>query len=196
MYDELFDGFGRLRKIFYAAFFAVLLAGAAAGAMYLARRYGGSDEIKSYLDTAAAGFSGGVDSGSVTVRALKDCMLAAALFFICGFFRPGAAVIAAEIARRGFVTGFTAAAFMRYFGMKGILFSACMLPQTAVMVPGMLMFGSVNAAAALGAPQRTKKFWLAYLIFFVAAATIFCASAICEGFLTTTFMKWAAARVT
>ena len=196
MDDELFEGYDRMARLFYLVLLAVLLLGAAAGAFYLVRRYGSSEEVKAYLGEVAAGLSGGTDAKKVTAGAIKTGLLSAALFFVCGFFRPGAAVIAAETARRGFVAGFTSAAFIRYFGAKGLLLSACMLPSAAVLIPAVLMFGSVNAAAAFGRERRSKKFWAAYIFFFAAFCAIFCISAIFEGFLTTIYMKYAASWVT
>lgn len=196
MEEERLEYFVRLRAPLYAVMYAALMTGAAAGAVYLVLRYGGSESVKAYLDSAAEGLSAGVGAKAVTARALKNGLFTAALFFVCGFARPGVAVIAAETARRGFAAAFTSAAFIKYYGAKGILLSACLIPQLALFAAALLLFGSVNAAAALSRTARTKKFWTAYIFFFAAAAAIFCVSALAEGFLTTIFMKFAAGWVT
>ena len=196
MFEEFPESFVKARRIFYILAFAVIMTGTAAGAFFLIYRYSGSDDIRSYLGGVTERFTGGLDRKNVILSAAKDSAVLLAVFFICGFAKPGVFVIAAELARRGFVTGFTVAAFIEYYSGKGILLAACMLPRAAILIPALAMVGSVNAAIAVNGAERTKNFWMFYIFFLLASASIFCAFAICEGFLTTTFMKWASLRVT
>ncbi len=196
MFDEFQESFARVRRTFYILAFALILAGTAAGAFFLVYRYGGSEDIRSYLGGVTDRFNGGVDRKNVIFGAAKDCAAVLAVFFICGFVKPGVFVIAAELIRRGFVTGFTVAAFIEYYSGRGLLLAACMLPRAVILIPALAMVGSVNAALAVNSAERTKNFKIFYIFFLLASASIFCAFAICEGFLTTTFMKWAFAGVT
>lgn len=189
LYDELYDGFSKTRKVMYVFSFFILLLSTAAGSVYLIVKYGNSSDIETYLNGVIGRLSGDIDGRSIMISSIKESAFVVIIFFICSFFKPGILVIGAEIARRGFVSGFTVSAFIKTYGTKGIIYTLCMMPQTLIMIPALMMLASINASLSLNRAERTKNLWMMYLFFIVASMSIFCVGAICEGFLTTIFMK-------
>lgn len=189
MYDELYDGFSKTRKVMYVLSFFILLLSTVAGSVYLIVKYGNSSDIESYLNGVISRLSGDIDGRSIMISSIKESALVVIIFFVCSFFKPGILVIGGEIARRGFVSGFTVSAFIKTYGTKGIIYTLCMMPQTLIMVPALMMLASINASLSINRAERTKNLWMMYIFFIVASMSIFCVGAICEGFLTTIFMK-------
>lgn len=178
------------------AMLIVIAAGAAAGAAYYVNVYAGSVDIKHYLDGLLRTASEGLDAGSVTCRALKSNMFTYAVLLASGFFRFGFVTISAELARRGFISGFTSAALMRVYGAKGLMTAACRLPAALMLIPSMAAFAAAELALSLGRREAKKNIIIFYIFLSAATAAIFCGASFCDGYLTTIFMKLAAKSVT
>lgn len=181
----------RPERLFLILLYILLACGAAAGAVYLVFRFGSSQEVKDWIDSYMNGISSGVDKRLVFQNSVKTYAAAFALLLVCGLFRLGAVFAAADIVRRGFVTGFTAAAFIRFYGVKGIALMLASMTHMFIFLPALLIFASMSCALALKRVDKEKNFMLYYIIFSAVIFAIFCAAAICESFLTTIFMKWA-----
>lgn len=170
--------------------FFILAAGVILGSLYLSKigaDYG--DGIKVYLD-------GFIQSGAerdcfaVFKKALKENLLSLAVVFAAGFFRFGMIFTAASVIRRGFVIGFTASSFIKFYGLKGLLIMSATMPSVLIIVPAFLIFAAVSAKFSVSKEKNQKKFIISYIFFTFFIFTIFCAAALSEGYLTTTFMKW------
>ena len=108
----------RIVKIFYIILFALTALGAVAGAFYYVNQNGGASDIKSYLDNFINGVNGGVNHAGIAVSEIKSGLVLAAVFAACSFAKPGAAVVGAACLRRGFINGFTNAAFIAGYGKR------------------------------------------------------------------------------
>lgn len=183
-------------KLFLILLYILLACGAAAGAIYLVWRFGGSQDIKGWIDSYINNLSNGLDKRLVLSNSIKAYAAAYIVFLVCGFFRLGAAVIAADIIRRGFIAGFTAAAFIRFYGVKGILLMLSSMTHLLIFLPAGLMFAATSCALSLKKTERDKNFIIFYIVFSAIIFAIFCVAAICEGYLTTIFIKWAGNTVT
>ncbi len=169
----------------------VLAAGIALGSVYLMKSDANADAgLRSYLTSYISGAQNGMDKAAVMKKALGRNMVYLLLVFVSGFFRAGALLAAYAIVKKGFVMGFTAAACIKIFGLKGMWVTAAMLPGIAVMIPSFLIFSSISTDLALNPEKRQKKIIVSYIFFAFLILTIFCVAAICEGYLTTIFMKW------
>ncbi|MGN0162769.1 MAG: stage II sporulation protein M [Candidatus Ornithomonoglobus sp.] len=186
----------RFIKKCYIVLLAVLALGAAAGGIYYVNRYNYSTDIKSYLDSFLESAANGMSCRSIMLGAIKSNMLTFAVLLAGILFRFGGVIICAELIRRGFITGFTAAAMMRVYGGKGLVMAVCQLPGMLLLIPAAALFAAVNTALSLKRIQTEKNFVIVYIFFAAAVIATFCAAAFCEGYLTTTFMKLISRTVT
>ena len=174
---------------FYLLAYILFGLGVVVGGIYYAKHCFGAEYIKNYLDSFSAAAAAGSDKGSVALRAIKSnsvmfCVL------LCGVvFKPGLILIPAVILRQGFVSGFTAAAFIAGYGGTGILMSVSLLPGILLLVPSAMLFSAVNASVALKKTPREKNFLILYIFFAFVIFTIFCAAGFLEGYLSTIFME-------
>lgn len=189
------EGYRFIKKC-YIILLAVIAFGAAAGGVYYVNKYNGSTDIKGYLDSFLESVGNGMNCKSIMLRAVKSNMLTYAVLLAGILFRFGGALICAELIRRGFITGFTAAAMMRVYGGKGLIMAVCQLPGMLLLIPAAALFASVNTALSLKRVQAERHFIIFYIFFAAAVAATFCAAAVCEGYLTTTFMKLLSRTVT
>lgn len=177
-------------KKYYIILFVLSALAVAAGAMFYVKRYSGSDDIKSYIEGFVQRAKDGTDCRRVMINSMKMNAVTAALIIFGALIKPGCIVTAGEIVRRGFISGFTCACFMGVYGINGIFMTLTGLVGIMIAAPATLMMASISIAASLGRPEANRRFKMFYIfcaIFFVA---IFCIVSVCEGYLTTTFMKW------
>ncbi len=183
----------RSLKISYIVFTAIAALGAAFGALYFVNIYSGSGEIKSYLDQFTAALSGASRTG-IMLRQIKLSAVFTAICVICSFGKIGVIPIAAITARRGFIYGFSDAALIAAYGRTGVLLVLSRLPEFVFILAAVTVCSSVCGAVATGRIERNKKFIICYLLFIAIIYAIFCIGAVCEGFISTTFMKLLASR--
>lgn len=164
----------------------VLAAGIVIGSVYLMsleNTEGISGFLKSYMES----ISGGVDKFSVFKNAFAHNMLLLLLMFAAGFFKAGFILIGACMVRKGFVMGFTTAAFYRLFGIKGIFMGMAYLPAVLTAIPAILFYAALSGSLSLS--NDKKKFLFYYIFVTIFIITIFCGSSFLEGYVTTIFMK-------
>lgn len=101
-----------------------------------------------------------------------------------------------SVAKRGFVSSFATSAMIDVYGFKGIFLSLANIPQSLIIIPFAALLVSVSFIYSKNREKFDKKEKIIYIIFSLVIFTVFCVSALCEGFLTTTFMKWLANKVT
>ena len=180
-------------KAILIMFAFLMLCGTAIGSIYFMRQSGGYTGISEYLTTFFKDKVNGIDKYSVFKNVLKSNMIMLGVIFTAGFFKIGFLGVGACILRKGFITGFTAASFIRCFGIKGMVISLSYLPGMLVIIPAFVMFCSVSGSFSLKKDRFQKKIIFSYIFFTILIITIFCVAAFLEGYLTTTFMtKFAA----
>lgn len=180
-------------KVIIAVFAFMLAGGVACGSVYLMRHASGYGGLEGYLSEFLKNTVSGVDKYDVFKSALKSNLIMLAVIFAAGFFRIGFIVAGVCILRKGFIMGFTAASFVKCFGIKGMVVSLAYLPGLALIIPAFLVFCSVSGSFSLKKDRLQKKIIFSYIFFTIIIITIFCAASFLEGYLTTTFMaKFAA----
>lgn len=184
------------QRLYLFVLYVFLAIGTVMGGLFLVNRYGNSTDIKNWIDMYLLQIQAGIDKNNIFMNSIKNSVFTLIIFFICSFFRCGPLIISAEIVRRGFVTGFTAAAFMKYYGIKGMVLIISLLPHIIILLPAGLIYASVGCAFALKKIEREKKYIIFYIFFSILILAIFCISSIFEGFLSTIFMKWVTNSVT
>ena len=183
-------------SVIIALSFLIFTAGTVLGSVYLMKTSAGTDEgLKNYLGAFLASAQGGTDNFAMFRNALKENAFYLLIVFAAGFFRVGIVFIAAAIIRKGFIMGFTAASFVRFYGIKGILVTVSMLPGILLIIPAFLTFSAVSADLSVRREKKEKKIIFFYVLFALIVMSIFCAAALTEGYLTTIFMKWLSPKI-
>lgn len=182
-----------LKKTWLIVMLVVLASGVSIGALYAAQAAGETDQVLSeYLNGYFQAARAQNNSMTVFKTVMADNFKMAVLLFLCGFFKLGIVGTVACVGLKGFVSGFTTAALVKYYGTKGLLVNLCSLPATLLLFPALIFF-AVNAAAFACAQDKWNKNAMGrYLLLALACLTIFCVAAVADGFLTTTFMKLSA----
>ncbi len=175
----------------YAALF-LLAAGTAAGSVYLMRSGAETAEgVRAYLARFFETFAANKNNAAVFKNSLVSNLICAGIIFTAGFFRFGCILTGALLLRRGFVMGFTAASFFKFYGLRGMFIMLSTMPTVLITIPAMLLFSAVSVNFSLNRERKEKKFIFSYIFFLILTISIFCVASLSEGYLTTTFMGFA-----
>lgn len=166
----------------------MLFAGAFVGALYMALSSADS-ELYSYLMRFFQSLSEGIDKFSIFKNSLRDNLGIFIFILVCGMFRFGIIGSAAVCAAKGFVGGFTASAFVRYYGAKGMLVSLASFPASLIYLPTFIAFCSFSSCFSLLHDKKEKSKMGTYFLFSLICLTIFCVVSFFDGYVTTAFVK-------
>ena len=175
----------------YAALFFILALGTVAGCACLIKGWdsvgaGVTEYLKVVFSPDAVHGSG----ADVFKSSLTSGLITLTIIFLSGFFRFGFLVTGAVILRKGFITGFTTASFLRAYGAKGIMAMLSASPSMLITVPAILIFSAVSILFSRNENKFKKNFIFSYIFFGIFMVAIFCAASFSDGFLTTIFMNW------
>ena len=180
---------GKVSTLVFAAALLLLALGVTAGSMYLAKNSADMGEgIKEYLSRFFTSFSENRNNAAVFKNSLASNLMCAGMNFVMGFFRFGCLGTGALLLRKGFVMGFTAASFFKFYGAQGVLIMLSTMPTALITLPTLIMFSAVSLRFSLNSNKKQKKLIFSYIFFLILTISIFCAASLAEGYLTTTFM--------
>lgn len=179
------------------AFALILLAiGVTVGSIYLVRVGADSGEgIKTYINNFFSSFAENRNNIEVFKNSLTANLVCIGIIFLMGFFRFGFLITGAILVRKGFVMGFTAASFFKYYGIKGMLVMLSNMPTMLITLPALLFFSAASVRFSLIREKNQKNLIFSYIFFLILAISIFCVASFSEGFLTTTFMTWLSPKI-
>lgn len=194
-YDTVHEDKGR--GALCAILIFLLAVGITAGSVYLVKSGAQTGEgIKEYLSNFFLTFSENKNSMAVFKNSLISNLICAAIIFVMGFFRFGPVVTGAIIIRKGFIMGFTAASFFKFYGLKGLVIMLTTMPTVVITIPALLLFSAVSVGFSIKKGEWQKKIIISYIFFMIFIVSIFCVSSLAEGYLTTTFMGWISPKLT
>ena len=181
----------RAKALVYAVLFFMLALGVTAGCACIIKGWdsvgaGVTEYLKSVFSQDAVHESG----AEIFKSSFISNLIILAVIFFAGFFRYGFLVTGAVILRKGFVTGFTTASFLRAYGVKGIIAMLSASPSMLITVPAIMTFSAVSVIFSRNENKFKKIFIFSYIFFGIFMAAIFCAASFSDGFLTTIFMNW------
>lgn len=168
----------------------IYMMGIVAGAVYCTLLSSQSDDsLYSYL----SGFFIRIKEELPYLKTLKSSLFKnLRLFFILyilSYFRLGSVGIMSTVGIKGFVSGFASGAFIKYYGMKGLLLSLSPLFSNFLFIPSFLVLSSASFIMASERKNSDKTKKRKYVLLAICCLTIFCVSSVLDSFLTTTFMK-------
>jgi len=138
-------------------------------------------QLGDYLASFAESLSNGVNHRGIFLNSLKEGLLTVGLIFVCGFLRFGFPLTAWGIARRCFVSGFTCAALIERYSVRGILAAAAAeLPFMLTLVPLVLLS---SFSFALSFSRNRSSVIKSYLLLTAGSAVIFICAAACESYV-------------
>lgn len=183
-----------LRKNFWKfAFLAVAMifcTGIVVGACYSAKTGGETDSaLHEYLNGFFQGFAADQNRLSVFQNSLLRNLKLFFLLFASAFFRGGILLIGAGVFSKGFVSGFTTAAFAKYYGIRGLLIPAASMVSNLLFFPALLGFSVCGIWLAAKKQKKDKNVLRSFFLLSAICLTIFCVKSFFDGYVTTTFMK-------
>lgn len=176
-------------KIIIMLFSVIFMCGSVVGSLYFMKRfelYGGlSDYLNSYLKNEF------VEKEKLTIfkNTLNMNLIMLSFVFLSGFFKAGFLLMSVAVIKKGFVIGFTTAAFIKVLGIKGVAVSLTYLPSFLFLIPGLICFCAISVMFSIHKNKINKKIIFNYILLAIFTVTIFCAAAIAEAYLTTIFIK-------
>lgn len=181
---------GKKNRWLYVVVTVLLVIGVTAGSVYLSKHSADMGEgIKNYISSFFNSFAENRNNAAVFKNSLTSNLLSLAVIFAMGFFRFGCIVTGAVIVRKGFIMGFTAASFFKFYGFKGMLIMLSTMPTIIINVPALLFFSAISLKFSLNHDKKQKKLIFSYIFFLILMISIFCVASLSEGYLTTTFMS-------
>lgn len=183
-------------NILLTAGIILLAAGVTAGSVYLVKSSGETLEgIKTYITDFFSSISESSSNFDVFKNSMFEGIVCFLIIFVMGFFRFGFVVTGALLVKKGFVTGYAAASFIKLYGFNGIVALLATMPSVFITVPAMLFFSAVSVIFSLNKNKKDKKMVLSYIFLLFVMTAIFCVSSLTEGYLTTTFMKLISSKI-
>lgn len=176
-----------IRKIFVYASVACIFTGIIAGAVCMSvsscerELY---DYIVRCFDT-----SGANARFEIFKNALAGNFKIFLIITACAFFKAGAAATLLCCVFKGFLSGFTAAAFVKYCGGKGLLMPLSYSLSTVVLLPVIVAFSSVSATFAVKKLSRDKSDVGRFLLFSLLCLCMFFLSSLADGYVTPVLIK-------
>ncbi len=189
---KLFDTAGGERRGgVYILAVLLLVIGVTAGSVYLVNHSTDiGDAVKTYIENLLKTFTEDKNSLHVFKNSLISSVICLLIIFFMGFFRFGFLATGFIIVRKGFITGFTAASLVKFYGLKGMLVMLASTPTMLITLPALLFFSAISVKSSVNKEKIEKNFIFSYIFLLIIMISIFCAASLCEGYLTTTFMKW------
>lgn len=180
--------------IYPALMMSVLALGALIGSVYAAgMKEGASDELTEYLSVF---FNGEMRrGGEIFFASFADNIKLFLVIFTAGFFRFGAVFVLGAACAQGFVSGFTAAALVKLMGRSGFLLNLSGGIAAVIFLTDVIFFGAYSLRFGLRGGKRDKRLKKNYILLSLGAITIFGIASLCDGYITTIFMKMIVTRM-
>lgn len=178
----------KTEKVMLFIISGLLIAGAFAGALYMAYSEADND-LYVYLSSFFDNMSDNSNRFGIFKNSLADSFRIFLLVTVCSFFRAGAAGTLACCAVKGFAGGFTTAAFVRYYGARGLFVPLSSLLSTLIFIPVFVLFCTYSSCFALKKNERDKNTVRTFLVFALIVLIVFCLVSFMDGYVTTAFMK-------
>lgn len=178
-----------MKKSSLIAAVTIMILSVAAGSLYM-MLCAPADSIHSYINEFLWNLKSGVRSKNIFINALRENIVTFALIVLCSFVRFGFALSLFAAARRCFISGFTAAAFMRGEGFHGFVSAAVIEIPFMLSLPAIAFLCAMSVSLSVSGTRLTKAEAIPYITAAAAAAALLCAAALAEGYLIAPLLSW------
>ena len=193
---KMFFEYKKSIELLYILSFFVFAIGSVIGSVYYVHSYKNSLDIQNYFNNYIASLKAGMSFYDISVSSVKSYLGLSLIIIVTSFFKFGYLIPFIFFIRKGFINAFTAAAMIGSYGIKGLFLIVSFLPQILISIPLVAFMMSICRVYIQNRREFEKKFRIIYIIILIIFFTIFCISAVLEGLIATTFMKWLALKVT
>lgn len=183
-------------NLLYIISMVLIGVGAVAGAVYYALRFNSAESVRSHLTQYFESVKVGMDFNGIVKSSVKDYAIICGAVAVMSFTKLGPLCGGFLLLRTGFVNAFTVASFVDFYGLNGVILAIELIPKIILIIPTMCFYTAVSAVFSQKRGELAKKEKIFYIIFSCFVYAIFCISALAEGGITTTFMKWVVFKVT
>lgn len=174
------------KTIIFLGIVTMLFVGVLSGAFYMASQPP-DKEFYEYLEGFVKNINLDGKRLEIFLNSLKSDLGIVLLISISGFFRIGIVLPFFASLYKGFVTGYTMSAFIRYFGARGLFVPLSSMASELIFIPALVVFSAVSACFSLKKRKKTEiNRYLATTAVFVLIFTI---SSFFDGYITPTFIK-------
>ena len=181
------DSSGQKLQILSILIFFVMVVGIVTGSVFYMKTGDGRAVINEHLTDIFRLSAENSDKMGAVKNYFFEGVISCAVIFICAYFKAGALVTLSVVLRKGFITGFTAAAAAGAYGLKGGLIMAATGFDLVISVIILVIFSAVSVTYSIEREKISKKFLIFFVIFSIS---IFCIISFARGFVSTTFMKF------
>ena len=177
---------GQKLQILSILIFFVLVVGIVTGSVFYMKTGDGRAVINEHLADIFRASAETTNKLEAAKNYFLEGVISCAVIFFCAYFRAGAFVTLSVVLRKGFVTGFTAAAAAGTYGLKGMALMAATGADLVISVIILVIFSAVSVTYSIEKEKNSKKFLIFFVIFSIST---FCVISFTRGFVSTTFMK-------
>ena len=178
---------GQKLQILSIVIFFVMVVGIVTGSIFYIKTGDGRTAVNEHLADIFSVYSGNTDRFEAAKNFFIGSALQCLVIFISAYFKFGVVFTFGTILRKGFTTGFTSAAAVGAYSLKGTLLMAASGAELITGTIILVIFAAISAAYSIEKEKSSKKFLIFFLIF---SLSIFCVISLFHGYLSTTFMKW------
>ena len=164
-----------------------MVTGIVTGSVFYMKTGDGRAVINEHLTDIFRSAAETLDKAGAAKKYFFEAAVSCFVIFVCAFFKFGAVVTLTAVLRKGFITGFTAAAAAGAYGLKGMALMAATGADLVVSAILLVTFSAVSVTYSIEKEKNSKKFLIFFAIF---AISIFCVISFLRGFVSTTFMKF------
>ena len=177
---------GQKLQILSILIFFVMVTGIVTGSVFYMKTGDGRAAVNEHLTDIFRAAAETSNKLGAAKNYFFEAAVSCAVIFICAYYKFGALATLAVVLRKGFVTGFTAAAAAGTYGAKGALIMAATGVELVVSVIILVIFSAVSVSYSIEREKNSKKFLIFFAIFSIS---IFCIISFARGFVSTTFMN-------
>ena len=177
---------GQKLQILSILIFFVMVIGIVTGSIFYMKTGDGREIINGHLSDIFRAAAETSDKLGAAKNYLFEAAVSCFVIFISAYFKLGALTSLGVVLRKGFITGFTAAAAAGTYGVKGIALVAATSVDLVISVIILVIFSAVSVTYSIEKEKNSKKFLIFFAIFSIS---IFCVISFARGFLSTTFMN-------
>lgn len=178
-----------IKKLIYICFLLFVI-GVAAGAVYCGFLDDAQNSsISRYLTQYFDGYAQNSDYITIFKGSLWGYFKSFLVIYLCSFVRPGIVGSAGTVILKGFTSGFSTAAFVKLYGIKGLLITGTNFLPQAVYIPTILLLCAASVNLSVNTYRGDKEGRRRFNLLAICCLTIFCVTAVFDALITTTFMK-------
>lgn len=176
------------KKIFMFATISCIFIGIISGSVCMSVS-SCENEMYEYLMRCFDSFSNSGNRFDIFKNSLSGNLKLFSVITVCAFFKFGIAGSLFCCFFKGFTSGFTTAAFVKYYGINGLIVPLSSSLSALFILPVTVFFSAYSANFALKKHSKDKDELGKFLLLSLICFFIFFAASLADGYVTPVFIK-------